>query len=47
MIIIYTIDESGFEQQGLAYSNDGETFHQYDKNPIIANPNIRFVSSAL
>lgn len=42
LIIIYTIDESGFEQQGLAYSIDGgETYLQYEKNPIIANPDIR------
>ena len=41
MIIIYTIDDAGFEQQGLAYSTDGETYHQYENNPIIANPNIR------
>ena len=41
MIIIYTIDDSGFEQQGLAYTTDGETFHQYENNPIISNPNIR------
>lgn len=38
MIIIYTIDDGGFEQQGLAYSNEGETYHQYEQNPIIANP---------
>lgn len=41
MIIIYTIDDAGFEQQGLAYSTDGDTYHQYEHNPIIANPNIR------
>lgn len=42
MIAIYTLDDSSYETQAIAYSyDDGRTFAQYKANPVITNPSLR------